>query len=74
MAFAPGGRVLGLAGRDGLVRLWDPATVKALGSFRTGHAGVPILAFGPGGKVVASGAGFLVRLWPVPPPAAGAAP
>jgi WD domain, G-beta repeat len=66
VAYAPDGRTLASAGRDGSIRLWDVVA----GTERrrlTGHQGrVHLLAFSPDGKVLASaGQDETTRLWDV---------
>ncbi len=62
MAWTPGLLVTGAL--DGIVRLWDPATLEWRGALE-GHAGtVRVLAFSPDGQLIATGsADRTVRVW-----------
>jgi WD40 repeat protein len=66
VAFAPRGKLLASAGKDGVVYLWDPATGNELGRLSGHERPVSTVAFSPNGRLLASsGEDHTVRLWEV---------
>jgi WD40 repeat protein len=66
LVYSPDGKILASAGRDNLVRLWDPATGKQIRQLSGHQAIVSCIAFSPDGKVLASGSGDrTIRIWEV---------
>lgn len=62
VAFSPDGKWIVSAGRDHVIRLWELATGKEGGSWRSPSVG--LVAFSPDGKTVACGANeFPNRVW-----------
>jgi WD40 repeat protein len=64
VAFAPGGKLVASAGRDGLVLVWEFDTGKLRHRLAAHHGAALSLAFAPGGGVLASGGeDKVIRLW-----------
>jgi WD40 repeat protein/transcriptional regulator with XRE-family HTH domain len=66
VAFSPDGKLLATADSEGTVRLWNPATARAVGKplHATARYGVYGVAFSHDGKLLASAGGDgTVRLW-----------
>jgi WD40 repeat protein len=55
LAFTPAGEALASAGRDGLLRIWDPSSGRERARFDCGLEGLNALAFSPDGTLVAAG-------------------
>jgi WD40 repeat protein len=54
LAWGPDGRYLALGCQDGVIRLWDASTERALPPMGTGNAAIVSLAFAPDGGALAS--------------------
>lgn len=65
LAFSPSGETLATAGRDGMVRLWESRTGRALGEFRSALTDSPGLSFTPDGTRLAAATGSDIRIWDV---------
>jgi WD40 repeat protein len=56
IAVSPDGRLLAAAGNYGTITLWDPTTLRPLGTLSNAAASIQSLAFSPDGQVLAAGA------------------
>ena len=56
LAWAPDGKTFASAGTEGSVRVWDAATGKKVGEFKTPYVYFSSIAFAPDGKRLAAGA------------------
>jgi WD40 repeat protein/serine/threonine protein kinase len=66
VAFSPDGKALASAGQDRMVRLWEVATGRLLGTFQGHRDEVNGVAFSPDGKALATASeDRTVRLWDV---------
>lgn len=64
LAFAPGGAALATTGYDGVVRLWDVATGRALGILKGAKGTNWTVDYAPDGRqLAAAGEDGLVRIW-----------
>jgi WD40 repeat protein len=67
VAFSPDGAELASAGREGVVRFWDPTTGKSRGEWPCDKSGVSAIAFSPDGTTLACAHESSVSLWDVAP-------
>jgi WD40 repeat protein len=66
VAYAPGGKLVATAGRDGQVLVWDAGTGRLRHRLAAHRGAALALAFAPGGGTLASGGeDRVIRLWDV---------
>ena len=66
IAASPGGFLLAIAGRDGLVQIRDAASLATITVLRGPHQGIRDLAFAPNGEtLIAAGRDGAIHSWPL---------
>jgi RNA polymerase sigma factor (sigma-70 family) len=70
-AFAPDGRTLATASKDGLIRLWEVATWRVRAELRGHRDRITALMFGLDGRLFTGGLDTVVLGWDVRPPKGG---
>jgi len=67
VTFSPDGKKIASGGGDGVVRLWEATTGRAIGELRDAVTEVTCLAYSPNGEHLAAGSdGHTIRLWHSP--------
>jgi hypothetical protein len=67
VAFAPDGRTMATASKDGVLRLWEVATWSVRAEYRGHRDRITALAFGPDGKLYTGGLDTVVLGWNTQP-------
>jgi serine/threonine-protein kinase len=66
VTYSPEGGTLASAGKDGMIRLWDSATLRLRKELRSGQGEVNEVVFTPDGKtLISAGDDGTVRLWDI---------
>jgi WD40 repeat protein len=71
IAYAPDGRTVATAAKDGTIKVWEVATWKVRAEYRGHRDRVNSLAVTADGRVISGGLDTTVLIWDVRPSASG---